>query len=534
MSYHFNPAEQVSMLHIPAPVYGVAPDDPRQFFYRVTSFDASSVFSSTALMLLNNNNKPLPPDPALVAFDGNEDPERPTNFAAWQKWTAVGVICSASLCVTCTSSIMASAYAGAAKEFDVSLEVAVLGVSLYVLGLGIGPRELENDPHPTLEHHTSVVLLARLSKFYGRNPIYMSSYGSYFGMSFLVAFSPTMGVFLVFRFLTGFAGSAFFSVAGGSIADLFTPQTIGFPTALYTLSALIGPVVGPLLEYQLVLYVKPGIPTGALAHPNLTGTFYLIIIWSFVKLLMLYLLVPEMHQGSVLRRKAVKLREDLKDPFLYALIEKDKRSVWRVMLQSLKVLFLLIAKECMALFLDIWTALLLGILYLFFEAIPITIEEKYGFDQQSSGLAFLGIGLGMIIGLATQPYWHSKYVNDVTVAGRAYPETRLPIVKAGALLVPLGLAWFAVTSYSQIHFMVPILGTLVFGIGCFFIFSGVFTFLVEAYRPYAASAMAGNSLIRCLFAAGFPFFAKQMYVSLGTVGATILLATLTLLMLPLP
>lgn len=30
-----------------------------------------------------------------------------------------------------------------------------------------------------------------------------------------------IAVFLIFRFLTGFAGSAFLSVGGGSIADLF-------------------------------------------------------------------------------------------------------------------------------------------------------------------------------------------------------------------------------------------------------------------------------------------------------------------------
>jgi hypothetical protein len=40
----------------------------------------------------------------------------------------------------------------------------------------------------------------------------------------------------------------------------------------------------------------------------------------------------------------------------------------------------------------------------------------------------------------------------------------------------------------------------------FMVFSGVFTFLVECYPLYAASALAANSFLRSMFAAGFPLF----------------------------
>jgi MFS family permease len=33
-------------------------------------------------------------------------------------------------------------------------------------------------------------------------------------------------VFLVFRFITGLCGAAFLSVAGGSVSDLFTNETV--------------------------------------------------------------------------------------------------------------------------------------------------------------------------------------------------------------------------------------------------------------------------------------------------------------------
>jgi hypothetical protein len=46
--------------------------------------------------------------------------------------------------------------------------------------------------------------------------------------------------------------------------------------------------------------------------------------------------------------------------------------------------------------------------------------------------------------------------------------------------------------------------------------------------------MAANSAMRSTFAAGFPLFAGAMYNTLGTVGATALLAGLTTIMAPLP
>lgn len=103
----------------------------------------------------------------------------------------------------------------------------ILGISLFVEGLGCGP-----------------LLLGPLSEFYGRNPVYRVSYTIFWIFSWPVAFAPNIGermslfdtrrristattaVFLVFRFLSGFAGSAFLSVAGGSVSDLFTNEKV--------------------------------------------------------------------------------------------------------------------------------------------------------------------------------------------------------------------------------------------------------------------------------------------------------------------
>ena len=92
----------------------------------------------------------------------------------------------------------------------------------------------------------------------------------------------------------------------------------------------------------------------------------------------------------------------------------------------------------------------------------------------------------------------------------------------------------AFTTYRHVHYIAPIIASLPFGSGIFLVFKSVFIYLVIAYRPIAASALALNSTMRLTFAAVFPLFAHPMYVRLGAVGATALLAGLATLMTPLP
>lgn len=135
--------------------------------------------------------------------------------------------------------------------------------------------------------------------------------------------------------------------------------------------------------------------------------------------------------------------------------------------------------------------------------------------------------------------------------------------QVGGVLVPIGLFWLAFTTYASVPWIVPIIASIPyvtllsypflippsfffflqetnsprlrrFGAGMYFVFTSTFTYLVTAYRPIAASAMASNSALRSTFAAAFPLFAGAMYGRLGTVGATALLAGLTAVMAPLP
>jgi hypothetical protein len=67
--------------------------------------------------------------------------------------------------------------------------------------------------------------------------------------------------------------------------------------------------------------------------------------------------------------------------------------------------------------------LILGILYLTFQAFPIIFEEKHGFNLQSTGLTFFGIATGMLLGLSTMPYWN--WCDPISSRTTLYPEKEL-------------------------------------------------------------------------------------------------------------
>ena len=69
-----------------------------------------------------------------------------------------------------------STYAGIENEFGISQQVAILSVSLFVLGLGSGP-----------------LLLGPVSEFVGRRKVYLASYTIFLLFNIPVALANNIG-----------------------------------------------------------------------------------------------------------------------------------------------------------------------------------------------------------------------------------------------------------------------------------------------------------------------------------------------------
>ncbi|KAL1410978.1 hypothetical protein Q8F55_001921 [Vanrija albida] len=445
--------------------------------------------------------------PFEVAFDGADDPLCPFNLTPWRKWLMVATLAVSCTCVTFTSSMTANTYPGLEAEFGIVEEVAILSISLFVMGLGIGP-----------------LFLGPLSEFIGRQKVLLYSFTIFFLFNLPVAFANHIALYHVFRFLTGFAGSSFLSVSGAAITDVFPNHKVGTPMMIFSGAPFLGPVIGPLVSGFIVQN-----------QPDWHWVSYVQLIWAGVMTVALWVVVPEGYHPVVLARKAAALRKSTGDERYYAPIERTNRSFARAVATSCKTPFVLLATQPMVLFLDVWSAVVLGVMYLFFGGIPYVFRTQHGFDVQSTGMAFLGIGAGQVASSLTQPLFNRRYARKAAkLGGPPPPEDRLYAGKYGAVLCPLGVLLFGLTSFKSVHWIVPIIMTTLFGWGVGYSFSSVMTYLVDAYRPVAASVLASNSFVRSTFAAVFPLFGQQMYRRLGPVGGTCLLAGCLALCTPFP
>ncbi|KAG5302748.1 MFS multidrug transporter [Histoplasma capsulatum G186AR] len=447
-----------------------------------------------------------------VKWDGHDDPDNPRNMKLARKWAAIAVLAVGSVCVTCASSLYTMTYAQLMEEFNCSRVVATLGLSFFILGLGLGP-----------------LVLAPLSEFYGRRIIYVTSFAFFLIWLIPCAVAQNIETMLVARFFTGISGSAFLSVAGGTIGDMFARHELGAPMMIYTASPFLGPELGPLLGGFICEFT------------SWRWIFYMLLIWSASVLVAIALFVPETYHPVLLRRKAIRLRRETGDERWRAPIERRERSVAQTVLRTVYRPMMLLALEPMCLSLCIFSAILLGIIYLFFGAFQLVFSTLHGFTLSQVGLSFLGLFVGMMVAILSDPLWRRNYTRlarkremKVGKLGEYEPEWRLPPAIAGAPLVSIGIFIFAWTVYRHVHWIAPIIGTAVFGMGTVLVYSGIFTFLVDAYPLYAASALAANSFLRSSFGAVFPLFGIQMYHRLGFNWASSLLAFLTVAMAPFP
>ncbi|CUM66593.1 uncharacterized protein PRCAT00004262001 [Priceomyces carsonii] len=468
----------------------------------------------------DTDQKKLDLEQFCVQFDGIDDKEDSSSMSRWHKWLIVILISLTSLCVTCISSCWSLASENIMRHFNVGHEVSTLGISCYIWGLGTGG-----------------IFLSPISEYHGRKMVYILGLGLVVCFQFLTAFCNNLGGVLFGRFMSGFFGSSFMSVASGSFSDLFKAKEsakiaenkdankeLSNAMILYSVSPFIGPGIGPLISG----FVN--------ANLNFRWTFYIMIIWSAFLLILVIIFVPETYEPVLLRKKAIRIRKEREDERYYAPIERKDVTLYESIIISSKRPILLIFRDYMTLALCFYTGFSLAIVYLFFVAVPYIFSEVYNFSLEAQGMSFLGLVIGMALTSLLSPYFvnlqYSKLMKKNN--GKSQPEFRFISLIIGVFIVPIGLFFLAWTTYSLVHWIVPIIATGVYGTGTILVFNGIFSYTVEAYRLYAASAMATNSFIRSLMSGVFPLFGLQMYKGMGIHWATTLLGAFACLMIPVP
>jgi len=215
----------------------------------------------------------------------------------------------------------------------------------------------------------------------------------------------------------------------------------------------------------------------------------------------------------------------------------QKKSFYEILKINLSRPFVLSFTEPILWFWNIYIAIIYGILYLCFVAYPIIYTEMRGWSLGQTGLAFIGIGLGTMLSIVSEPLIR-KMINSHKKdpeTGRVPPEASASIICIAAVLCPIGQLWFSWTCVPiSIHWIWPILAGVPFGAGNTLVFIYASNYLAGSYGIYAASALAGNSVVRSFVGGTLPLAGPSMYKALTPQWAGTLLGLVQVLLIPIP
>ncbi|KAI0469323.1 MFS multidrug transporter-like protein [Xylaria cf. heliscus] len=450
---------------------------------------------------------PVPPQHHLNAvtdWDGPADAANPKNWTLKSRiyHTTLPGLYGFSVCLG--TSIYTPGIPAIMDEFDVSLPVALLGLSLYSLGLALGP-----------------VVGAPISETRGRKAVYLITLPIFLLFTAGAGLARNIQSLIVLRFLSAVFGSSSLAVGAGTIADIWDMEHGGGLASLLIVSTFfLGPNLGPLIGGYTIE-----------TRGDWRWLMWVLLLFTGPVIIMV-LPSKETSKKIILARRAKQL--GLPGPPKPSISTAMKTLLVVTLGRPLKML----AMEPMLTSISLYHGFVFGVLYAFFESYPYVFTHAYHFSTSQIGLAFLGIFIGTLLAVLTfvvldKTVYQRKKI--VCAPEKPPPEDRLYSSMFGAFGIPIALFWFGWSARRDVHPLVPIAAGIPFGWGVVTLILGGITFLLDTYgAKYGASAIAANGILRYSFGAAFPLFTENMYEGLGISWATSLLAFIGLALLPIP
>lgn len=432
-----------------------------------------------------------------------DDPENPHNWNPYLRWFYTIILSVMVICAAYGLSCLAGGLPTISKHFNVSDEVAILTVSLMVLGFCIGP-----------------LIWAPLSEQIGRRWVYFISFGLYTIFQIPCALAPNIACLCICRFLCGVFASSALTNVGASLVDMHK-ESRSLAIAFFSFAPYSGPVFGAVVNG----FVSIG-----------TGD-YVIIVWAnmaFAGVMWIAVaFIPETYAPVILKKRAKKMRAETGDMTIMTEQEATPLLMRELINDCLIRPLNFIVTEPMLDLVCGFVALIYSLLYAFFFAYPVIFSELYGYKDNIIGLMYIPILIGALLALTTTPYLEKRYA-ALCKRRRPEPEDRLVGAMLGSPFPAIALWILGATSYKHIIWVGPASSGLAFGYGMVLIYYSLNNYIIDTYAKYAASALATKVFLRSAGGAAFPLFTTQMYHNLGLQWASWLLAFISMAMIIIP
>lgn len=312
-----------------------------------------------------------------------------------------------------------------------------------------------------------------------------------------------------------------------------------FPVAVWVSAMFAAPALGPMLSDFAVVAEDWRWSLWEILW--LAGPVF--ILWFFC--------LPETSASNILLRRSMRLRKISKNQNINSQSQIDRRGLTAsaIAFDALIKPFEIMFKDPAVMFTSVYTALVYGIYYSFFEVFPLVYGPLYGFNIGETGVVFTCIVVGCVLAIGIYFYYlQYMLIPDILKNGLRTQESRLrpalifvwgPLIglllfggsNLTALCVPTAnpsviSGWSA---NKEVHWIVSVIGITIFALTVYIISQCLFVYIPMSYPQYAASLFAGNDLVRSAFAFAAVLFARPMFLNLGVGQGVSLLAGLSVL-----
>ncbi|CAK7228144.1 hypothetical protein SBRCBS47491_006804 [Sporothrix bragantina] len=468
----------------------------------------------------------------VVDWYSTDDKANPQNWRLRRRIGVGFIIWLYTFCVYMSSAIYLNSEQGVMETFGVDETNAALGLSIFVLGYGVGP-----------------LIFSPLSEIpsIGRNPVYAIT------MIFFVIFSlpaslaygnlpggyssGNFGGFIMLRFLQGFFGSPCLASGAASLGDMFSLLHLPYALAGWVSAGFSAPALGPLLS-------------GFSVPAKGWRWSMLEILWAAVPCTLVMLaFLPETSTPTILLRRARRLRKVTgSDRFRAPSEVKDfnergeeeidgkpklsaRQKAFAVLVDALIKPIEITIKDPAVLFVQVYSAIVYGIYYSFFEAFPLVYPVAYGMSPGQVGLVFTCILVACILGVTMYCAYVYFILNRKIARTGQFPpnEDRLIPAMFAAFGPTAGLFIFGWTAQNApaVPWIAPTIGITLYGATVFVVLQCIFVYIPLSYPMYAASLFAANDFFRSALATGSVLFGRPLFINLGIGRGTSLLGGLS-------
>lgn len=392
------------------------------------------------------------------------------------------------------------------REFNThnDLYVTLLG-SIWELGEAVGP-----------------LLTAPLSEIFGRAPVYNVTNMIFIVFSIACAVSSSPGMIIGFRFINGL-GDASIALNASIAGDLFKPSERGLPIAILSFPPLLGPVLGPIIGGYLT------------QNYGWRWAFWFSAITGGVCEIAFLAIFRETYAPAILRRKSANTRKTTGNTSMRSEHDFVPGERWAIMMRGVTRPVRVFLSSPIVIALTLSVSVAYGYMYIMFTTLTLVFEQQYGFSQGLAGLSFLGLSIGMVIGVLVCALtldrllaWQSRRMQS------SAPEIRLWPMAVGVFIFPLGLFVYGWTAQAKVFPVVPMVGTATIGLGYFITNVPLQAYFVDVFGYISASAIAATIVVRCLLATVLPLAGPPLYNRLGLGWGNSLLGFIALLLVPIP